>query len=269
MALRAFEVSDWGFFRFAGPDAKDFLQGLVTADLRKLGPGVCLPFCVLSPKGLLVADGELYEEAPGVVLAVTRPAAAVAFLAAFEKKIMLSNSQLKVLRSSVAWLVIGPGFESGLPWPRLAEPARLLMGGDPPPEAELLSAEEFHAARVASGFPWFGTDMGPETLPLEARQEAAVSLDKGCYMGQETVARIVFRGHLNRRLAGLHFDHDAPPPGTAVSVAGAEAGTISSSAGRWALATLTAAAAEPGGRASAAGLDAEVVSFPSWPKPYK
>jgi folate-binding Fe-S cluster repair protein YgfZ len=39
MSLRAFEVSDWGFFRFAGPDAKDFLQGLVTADLRKLGPG--------------------------------------------------------------------------------------------------------------------------------------------------------------------------------------------------------------------------------------
>jgi tRNA-modifying protein YgfZ len=269
MALRAFEVSDWGFFRFAGPDAKEFLQGLVTADLRKLGPGVCLPFCVLSPKGLLVSDGELYEEAPGIVLAVTRPAGAVGFLAAFEKKIMLSNSTLKVLRAQSAWLVIGAGYEAGLPWPRLTEPARLLLGGDPPAEAELLTPGEFHAVRVASGFPWFGTDMDADSLPLEARQEAAVSLDKGCYMGQETVARIVFRGRLNKRLAGLHFEYDAPPPGTAVSVAGAEAGRVSSAAGRWALATLSAEAAEPGGRASAAGLDAEVVAFPSWPKPYK
>ena len=80
MALRAFDVSLWGFFRFHGPDAKKFLQGLVTADLGKLAPGVCLPACVLTPKGLLVADCELYEETPETVLAVTRPGAAIAFL---------------------------------------------------------------------------------------------------------------------------------------------------------------------------------------------
>jgi len=93
MALRALDISLWEFFRMQGHDAKKFLQGLVTADLNKLGPGVCLPACVLTPKGLLVADCELYEEAPETILAVTRPDAAAGFHAAFEKKIMLRTQR--------------------------------------------------------------------------------------------------------------------------------------------------------------------------------
>src|SRR4051812_23455775 len=109
MALRALDVSLWGFFRIHGKDAKPFLQGLVTADLNKLSPGVCLPACVLTPKGLLVADCELYEETPETILAVTRPTAAIGFLAALGRKIMLSDSTIKALRSEQAWLVVGEG----------------------------------------------------------------------------------------------------------------------------------------------------------------
>ena len=119
MGLAAYDVSDWGFFRFMGEDAKDFLQGLVTADLKRLKSGECLPACVLDPKGLLMADCELYEESAGVVLAVTRPAAAVNFLKTFDKKIVLSNSKLLPLRAQSAWLVIGRSYTAGLPWPRL------------------------------------------------------------------------------------------------------------------------------------------------------
>src|SRR5665213_1341569 len=185
MALRALDVSEWGFVRFIGPDAKTFLQGLVTADMKKLAPGVMLPACVLTPKGLLVADCELYEEAAEIVLAVMRPSAVVGFLKTFDKKIMLSNSAMKCLRSQTAWLVIGEGFERGLPWNRLSEPARLLMGVDPPEEADLMSPDEFSELRVASGFPWYGVDLDEHALPLEGRQDDAISMDKGCYMGQE------------------------------------------------------------------------------------
>ncbi len=267
MALRAYDVTQWGFFRFLGRDAKTFLQGLVSADLTKVVPGVCQPACVLTPKGLLVADCELYEETPQSILAVTRPGAAIAFLVAFEKKIMLSDSQLKVLRSQQAWLVIGEGFDEGLPWPRLSEPARLLIGADPPVGADLLSDAEFEALRVESGFPWFGADMTADSLPLEARQDGAISMEKGCYMGQETVSRIVFRGHVNKILMGARFTGPAPSPGTPVLRDGKEAGALTSSAGSTALALVRYDDAVAGAKVAAGGREGELFLFSSWPKP--
>jgi folate-binding protein YgfZ len=269
MGLAAYDVSEWGFFRFMGEDVRDFLQGLVTADLKKLQPGECLPACVLSPKGLLMADCELYEESPGIVLAVTRPAAVVNFLKTFDKRIMLSKSELKPLRAQTAWLVVGRSYTAGLPWPRLLEPSRLVLGSDPPEGAELFGLEEFEKVRVASGFPWYGQDMDSETLPLEARQEAAISLDKGCYMGQETVSRLVYRGHVNRRLAGLKFSGAAPAPGTPVLRDGTEVGKVTSSAGSLALAMVKLDASELGQVLTAGGASAVTMEFPSWPEPLK
>ena len=267
MSLRALDVSQWGFFRVHGPDAKTFLQGLVSADLNKLKPGLCLPACILTPKGLLVADCELYEESPASILAVTRPNAAIGFLAALDKKIMLSDSKLKALRSQQAWLVIGEGFDEGLPWTRLDEPARLLLGGDPPANADILSDLEFEAERVKAGFPWFGADMNDESLPLEARQDAAISMDKGCYMGQETVSRIVFRGHVNKILMGLRFAGAAPAAGSTILREGKEIGQLTSSAGAVGLGMIRYDDAIAGVKISADGREGELFVFRSWPKP--
>lgn len=267
MVLRALDVSLWGFFRFHGPDVKKFLQGLVTADLNKLAPGAGLSACVLTPKGLLVADCELYEETPETVLAVTRPEAAIGFLSAFEKKIMLSESTLKALRSQQAWLVVGEGFDRGLPWTRLNEPARLLLGVDPPEGVDFMSEEEFSALRIAAGFPWFGVDMNAESLPLEARQEAAISMDKGCYMGQETVSRIVFRGRVNKCLMGLRFAGGAPAAGAVVLRDGRDIGRVTSAAGAVGLGMIRYDDAVPGARISAAGREGELFLFSAWPKP--
>jgi folate-binding protein YgfZ len=264
MALRALDVSLWGFFRIHGPDAKKFLQGLVTADLSKLESGVCLPACVLTPKGLLVADCELYQETPETILAVTRPAAAVGFLGALDKKIMLSESSLKALRSLQAWLVVGEGFDRGLPWTRLNEPARLLLGVDPPEGADFLSDEEFEALRVESGFPWFGADMNDESLPLEARQDAAISMSKGCYMGQETVSRIVFRGHVNRILMGIRFDAEPAAPGSVVLRGEHAVGHVTSAAGGLGLGLIRYDDAVAGVRVSAGGKEGELFLFSSW-----
>lgn len=256
MSARALDVSDWGFFRFRGPDAGKFLQGLVTADVAALKPGGFLPACVLTPKGLLVADFELYNRGEDL-LAVARPAAADGFLRAFEKKIMLSSSTFERLRPR-ATLVVGAQ-TGGLPWPRLIEPARLFVDAAAPADADPLTAEAFQARRVAAGFPWFGVDMDAETLPLEARQDAAISRDKGCYMGQETVSRIIHRGRVNRRLARLSFRAAAPAAGAPVRRAGEECGRLTSAAGAWALAMLRADAAAPGARLDCAGAEAEVV----------
>jgi folate-binding protein YgfZ len=267
MTLRAIEVSKWGFVRFLGPDAKAFLQGLVTADLKSLAPGRMLPACVLTPKGLLVADCELYEETPESILAVMRPAAVVGFLKTFDKKIMLSQSVMKALRTQIAWLVIGEGYERGLPWRRLNDPVRLLLGIDPPPEADLMSAEEFESLRVAAGFPWYGTDMDETTLPLEARQDDAIAMDKGCYMGQETVSRLVRVGHVNRRLVALKFAGEAPGAGAPLVRGGKATGKVTSAAGSRGLGFVRLEDEKPGTILDAAGAPAEVVALPDWPKP--
>ncbi|MGQ0647059.1 MAG: CAF17-like 4Fe-4S cluster assembly/insertion protein YgfZ [Gemmatimonadaceae bacterium] len=77
--------------------------------------------------------------------------------------------------------------------------------------------EAFHITRVEAGRPFWGVDMDDGTLAQEARMDElnAISYTKGCYTGQETVARVHFRGHVNRLLQGLRFPDDPPvPPGT-------------------------------------------------------
>lgn len=265
--LRALPVSDWGFVRFRGADAKTFLQGLVTADMKALAPGAMLPACVLTPKGMLVADCELYEESPECILAVMRPAAVAGFLREFEKKIRLSESRLERVAARSAWLVIGAGFGGGRPWPRLNEPSRLLIDADPPADVAVIAIDQFHALRIASGFPWFGADIDGETLPLEGRQDAAISLDKGCYMGQETVSRLVHRGHVNRLLVALRFEGAAPAPGTPLTRDGRDSGRVTSASGATALAMVRYDDAAPGTVFDAGGRRAEAAAVPSWPQP--
>ncbi len=78
------------------------------------------------------------------------------------------------------------------------------------------SDEVWTAARVEGGRPEWGIDIDEHTLPQEANMDAlgAISYTKGCYVGQEVVARIHFRGHVNRHLRGLRFGHpDGAPAG--------------------------------------------------------
>ncbi len=65
--------------------------------------------------------------------------------------------------------------------------------------------EATEAARVEAGVPRFGQDMEETTIPLEANLQSALHYSKGCYIGQEVIARATFRGHMNRKLVGLTF----------------------------------------------------------------
>jgi folate-binding protein YgfZ len=94
------------------------------------------------------------------------------------------------------------------------------------------SVAAFHMARVEAGFPWYGWDITDKNLPQEVnRNAAAISFQKGCYLGQETVARIDALGHVNRMAVVLQcHGPDVPPAGTTIMAEGQPVGEVTSSA---------------------------------------
>jgi len=91
-----------------------------------------------------------------------------------------------------------------------------------------VGAEAVEILRIEAGFPRFGAEMGTETMPAEAGiVEAAVDFTKGCYIGQETVARLHYKGRPNRLLRGLRLSAPAEP-GSALFLGEKEVGRVGS-----------------------------------------
>ncbi|MGQ0796913.1 MAG: CAF17-like 4Fe-4S cluster assembly/insertion protein YgfZ, partial [Methanobacteriota archaeon] len=104
--------------------------------------------------------------------------------------------------------------------------ARFLEKGVTP-----VGRDAFDVLRIEAGMPRVGVDMGEDTLALEVAPADAISFSKGCYVGQEVVARGTYRGHMNRRLMGLQVDGDVPPErGNRVRTAHGDVGHVSSGA---------------------------------------
>ena len=89
------------------------------------------------------------------------------------------------------------------------------------------------AARIAAGYPVFGIDMTDDTIPLEAGiEERAISFNKGCYVGQEVIIRVLHRGHgrVARKLVALRLDRDGAVSGSKIVAADREVGAVTSAA---------------------------------------
>lgn len=94
--------------------------------------------------------------------------------------------------------------------------------------AAAASAESLDALRIANGIARIGVDTAEKTIALEGRLERAISFNKGCYVGQETIERATARGGLKKRLFGLRFAKPVEP-GTALMLDGKEVGRVTSS----------------------------------------
>lgn len=117
------------------------------------------------------------------------------------------------------WLVAGPRAQ--------IEAARALVarhGG------EIASEEAFHSARVAAKFPWYGIDLDDRNLPQEVDRDAqGISFTKGCYLGQETVARLDALGQVQKKLVAWVIEApQAPPPNTELLSDGKVVGRLTS-----------------------------------------
>lgn len=132
---------------------------------------------------------------------------------------------------------------------------------------------ELHARRVAAGFPIYGIDISEDNLAQEVgRTELAISFTKGCYLGQEPIARIDAMGHVNRQLCRVELSSGPlPDPGTPIldkpAPDGKPIGTITSSTWKWqraddkplALAYLRSVFAKPGSQVFVEGCAANVL----------
>ena len=128
--------------------------------------------------------------------------------------------------------------------------------------------EAVEILRIEAGMPRFGAEMGAETMPAEAGiVEATVSFTKGCYIGQETVARLHYKGRPNRLLRGLRLSAPAPA-GAALRLGEKEVGALGSAAVSPALGPIALAIvrreAEPGAELAVGedGVTARVVDLP-------
>jgi folate-binding protein YgfZ len=104
------------------------------------------------------------------------------------------------------------GFQLFLPKGSRDRVLEALRAASPGSELALVGREAFEILRIEAGIPWQGAELDEEVLPDEARLERAISRTKGCYTGQEIVARVHSRGAVNHLLVGLHFEGDGSPP---------------------------------------------------------
>src|SRR5262249_24478289 len=108
------------------------------------------------------------------------------------------------------------------------------------PGARPCGMDALEGRRVEVGVPRIGPDMGEKTLALEVPVEDAISITKGCYLGQEVVARGTARGHVNRRLEPLVLTGPAPGPGATLVRDGKDVGLLTTVARAFGAGTLAA-----------------------------
>jgi tRNA-modifying protein YgfZ len=228
------------FAALTGPDVVEFLQGQVTNDVAALEPGDGCYALLLNPKGRILADMRILMRGPEELWIDGEPApmeAVVSNMTMYKigRRVEIS-APLPGERDLLS--VIGPTAReaAGIDPPQreyafvdgevdgievtavatdvgidLIVPApdveRIAAGN---PAAEPVSQSAAEIVRIETGRPRFGLDMGEENLPGElGLEQRAVSFTKGCYVGQEPVARMHHRGHPNRHLRGLELSRDA------------------------------------------------------------
>jgi len=223
--------------RAAGPDAASYLQGQLSQDLDGLADGASRWSFLLEPTGKVVAWLRVTAAGDDFLLDVDHGwgDAVAERLARFRLRMKV---ELDV--EPQPWVAVrGPASEavavtgSRLPagWPGLAGFDLLqALVPDGVPECSL---DAYEAVRIEAGVPAMGRELTDATIPAEAGQwlvDAGVSFTKGCYTGQELVARIDSRGgNVPRRLRGVVVGTNEPPPaGATVEVDGKDVGALTS-----------------------------------------
>ncbi|ROR92544.1 YgfZ/GcvT domain-containing protein [Nocardioides aurantiacus] len=230
------DLSHRGVLRVSGPDRLTYLHSLTTQYFEGLAPGVPTSALVLSPQGHVehamhgVDDGEAFT-------AHTEPGQAAALAAFLDRMRFMMRVEVEDLTDelAVAWRPVGADPSAGTPtsgkydvFPRTDLEAYAAAAGP------ACGTWAYEALRIERGEPRFGQDTDHRTIPNEVGWiPSAVHLGKGCYRGQETVARVHTLGRPPRRLTMLHLDgsdNRLPQAGAPVVLGEREVGFVGTSA---------------------------------------
>jgi len=266
-----------GKLRLTGEDVAEFLQGQVSNDIDAVAPGHGCYATLLTAKGKIRADTRILR-GPDWFLLDFEPQA----MPVFRHMVDVYGVGREVRAEDVSALrllsVIGPSARTVAPEHSFTEEDGVLrvvtdlgydlIGADVDPPARAVPEDVAECLRIESGRPRLGYELGDDVIPQEAGlNERAISFTKGCYVGQETVARLFYKGKPNRHLRGLRLG-EAAERGAPVWLGERQVGKLGSTCvspvhGPIALA-LIRREAEPGATVEVgdARIPAEVVELP-------
>jgi tRNA-modifying protein YgfZ len=182
---------------------------MVSNDVAGLATGASCDALILTAKGRVIAPLRIVRREPQDFLLLTEPELGERVRAELRRFRLAARVEIEPEQHSS--LVVFGANGSGIPNPDYGEPAVELLDGDP--VGEEVSEEQLELLRIRAKTPRYGREIDDRVLPAEAGLvERYVSFTKGCFPGQEPIARLHHRGHANRGLRLLELDASEPPP---------------------------------------------------------
>ena len=265
-----FDYSERGKVRVEGPDHVSFLHSMISHDVERLGQHAGRYGTFLTHNGRLICDFYFYKFARSILidldpdravtlveslsrfiimddvevvddshlwahLSVQGPLATEILEQIVSGPVPCERYQVQEVPSMEALVINKPelaetGYEILLPRGSGQDCLTRIVSEFASRGVVKVDDETRNVLRMERGTPWFGVDMDESNYPMEAGLEEAISLDKGCFVGQEVVAKATYIGGVRRRLGKLLFSpgSPAPVPGAQVIKNGKEAGAVTS-----------------------------------------
>ena len=192
---------DRAYLRVVGPDACDYLQRMVSNDVEALQPGESCQALLLTAKARLIAPLVVWRRGDDDFLLLTEPELGEPVRALLTRMRLRAKCDIEAETHTSALVFGGEGIATDFPGAAEVLDAELMP---------TLAAEELERRRIEARVPSWGRELDDRVLPAEAGLDAThISFSKGCYPGQEPVARLHYRGHPNRGLRVLELS-DVP-----------------------------------------------------------
>jgi folate-binding protein YgfZ len=200
------------FVAVRGPDAAIYLQAMVSNDVEGLGPRDACDALLLTPKARVIAPLAVQRRAADDFLLVTPPGLGERVRTALLRSRFAAKCEIEV-EDHVSTLVVGADAPPGaVPNLDYGVPAYEVVDGEPPPDARPAESHELERLRILAHGPAWGREIDDRILPAEAGLDArAIDFAKGCYPGQEPIARQHYRGRVNRTLRALAVEGEGLP----------------------------------------------------------